>query len=323
MILSAIEILVGFILLVKGADFLVDGGSNIAKKFHIPEIIIGMTIVSVGTSMPELMVSVNSAMNGLSDISVGNIVGSNIANLFLILGICAMMRKLPYKKQTKWIESGIAILCTVLFLLFANNGGNNIITRQEGFILIGLCIVFIIYNIIMAKIGEKFDGISEENSEENSNNISVIKSIILIIIGCVGLKFGGDFVVNGATKIAKTFGVTEKLISLTIVAIGTSLPELVTSITATKKGDVDMAIGNIIGSGIFNILLIIGISAILSPIKYSTNYNNDLLLLLMGTILFAMFPFIDEKDHMTRRDGTSFFIIYVIYFMNTIYFGLI
>jgi len=322
LILSVIGILVGFVLLVKGADVLVAGGSNIAKKFHIPEIIIGMTIVSVGTSMPELMVSVNSAINGLSDISVGNVIGSNISNLFLILGVCAMMRKLPYKRQTKWIESGIAILCTSLFLLFANNGGNNIITRQEGFILIGLCIVFIIYNIIMAKIGEKFDGISEENSE-NDTNISVLKSIILIIIGCVGLKFGGDFVVNGATKIAKIFGVTEKLISLTIVAIGTSLPELVTSITATKKGDVDMAIGNIIGSGIFNILLIIGISAILSPIKYATNYNNDLLLLLMGTILFAMFPFIDEKDNMTRRDGTSFFIIYVIYFMNTIYFGLI
>ena len=134
MILSILGILIGLVLLVKGADFLVDGGSNIAKKFHIPEIVIGMTIVSIGTSMPELMVSVDSALNGFSDISVGNVIGSNMANLFLILGVCAMMKNLPYKNQTKFIESGIAIFCTVLLLLFANNGGNNIITRNEGFI---------------------------------------------------------------------------------------------------------------------------------------------------------------------------------------------
>lgn len=323
MILSILGILIGLVLLVKGADFLVDGGSNIAKKFHIPEIVIGMTIVSIGTSMPELMVSVDSALNGFSDISVGNVIGSNMANLFLILGVCAMMKNLPYKNQTKFIESGIAIFCTVLLLLFANNGGNNIITRNEGFILTGFCILFIIYNIIMAKVGEKFDGVPDEVRTEKNDNISVPKSLFLIIIGCIALKFGGDFVVNSAVKIAKTVGITEKLISLTIIAIGTSLPELVTSITATKKNDVDMAIGNIIGSGIFNILLIIGFSSILSPIKYATNYNNDLLLLLMGTVLFALFPFTGEKDHMTRTNGKAFFAIYVIYFMNTIYFGLV
>lgn len=323
MILSILGILIGLVLLVKGADFLVDGGSNIAKKFHIPEIVIGMTIVSIGTSMPELMVSVDSALNGFSDISVGNVIGSNMANLFLILGVCAMMKNLPYKNQTKFIESGIAIFCTVLLLLFANNGGNNIITRNEGFILTGFCILFIIYNIIMAKVGEKFDGVPDEVRAEKNEDISVPKSLFLIIIGCVALKFGGDFVVNSAVKIAKTVGITEKLISLTIIAIGTSLPELVTSITATKKNDVDMAIGNIIGSGILNILLIIGFSSILSPIKYATNYNNDLLLLLMGTVLFALFPFTGEKDHMTRTNGKAFFTIYVIYFMNTIYFELV
>lgn len=323
MILSILGILIGFVFLVKGADFLVDGGSNIAKKFHIPEIVIGMTIVSIGTSMPELMVSVDSALNGFSDISVGNVIGSNMANLFLILGVCAMIKNLPYKKQTKFIESGMAIFFTVLFLLFANNGEENIITRNEGFILTGFCILFIIYNIIMAKVGEKFDGVPDEVRTEKNDNISVLKSIFFIVIGCIGLKFGGDFVVNSAVKIAKTVGITEKLISLTIIAIGTSLPELVTSITATKKNDVDMAIGNIIGSGIFNILLIIGVSSILSPIKYATNYNNDLLLLLMGTVLFALFPFTGEKDHMTRTNGKAFFAIYVIYFMNTIYFGLV
>ena len=222
MILSILGILIGLVLLVKGADFLVDGGSNIAKKFHIPEIVIGMTIVSIGTSMPELMVSVDSALNGFSDISVGNVIGSNMANLFLILGVCAMMKNLPYKNQTKFIESGIAIFCTVLLLLFANNGGNNIITRNEGFILTGFCILFIIYNIIMAKVGEKFDGVPDEVRAEKNEDISVPKSLFLIIIGCVALKFGGDFVVNSAVKIAKTVGITEKLISLTIIAIGTS-----------------------------------------------------------------------------------------------------
>lgn len=239
MAVSIVFIIIGFVLLIKGADFLVDGGSDIAKKFHIPEIVIGMTIVSIGTSMPELMVSTNSALNGHSDMSIGNVVGSNIVNLLFILAICAVIKELPYKKQTKWIEGNIAVFSTVLLLFMGNNSPLHIITRREGIFLVVCLLLFMIYNIIMAKSGEDFDEV--ENSEDTSD-ISILKSVIFILIGCIGLKFGGDFVVNNAVKIANTLGISEKIISVTIIAIGTSLPELATSVMATIKGDIDMAI---------------------------------------------------------------------------------
>ncbi len=317
MALDIIFIIIGFILLVKGADFLVDGGSNIAKKFNIPEIVIGMTIVSIGTSMPELVVSVNSALNGLSDISLGNVIGSNLANLFLILGLCAIVKPLPFEKQTKDIENWIALTAVGLFLFFATD--DNIISKTEGSILLGLCVLFIIYNIIMAKVGQKFDDAPEETKDEKEK-ISIMKSLFFVVLGCVGLKFGGDFVVNSAVNIAKDFGITEKLISVTIIAIGTSLPELVTSVTATRRGDVDMAIGNIIGSNVFNILLIIGTSAFLNPINYSMTYNKDFILLSIGTLLLCLFPFIGKKDTMTRKNGFIFFLLYLAYFGYNVFF---
>ena len=324
MFIQIIIMLVGFALLVKGADLLVDGASNIAKKFHIPEIVIGLTIVSVGTSMPELMVSLTSAIEGHSDMSIGNVVGSNIANLLLILGICAIIKNLNFKKETKYFESPFALVVTILLFIFGNNciiDGSGVIGRGAGFVLIGLCILFIIYNIIMAKKGEDFDGISKDLvivNIEMSTARYTIKSIIFIILGIVCLKFGGDFVVDSASEIARILGMSEKLISLTIIAVATSLPELATSVIATKKGEVDLAIGNIIGSCIFNILLIIGLSAIITPISYSLNYNKDIICLIVATIFLALFPFIGKKDEMTRANGIIYLVGYIAYSISLI-----
>lgn len=319
MFLQIVFMVIGFALLVKGADVLVEGASNIAKKFHIPEIVIGLTIVSIGTSMPELMVSLTSALEGHSDISIGNAVGSNIANLLLILGLCAIIKNLNFKRETKIFESPFAVVITILLFIFANNkivDGTGTIGRAEGIVLVSLCVLFIIYNIIMAKKGEEFDGISKElviTNIEMSSARYIVKSIVYIILGIVGLKFGGDFVVNSSSEIARMMGLSEKLISLTIIAVATSLPELVTSIIATKKGEVDLAIGNIIGSCIFNIVLIIGVSAIISPISYSLSYNIDIAILIVATLFLALFPFIGKKDEMTRLNGMIYMVGYVMY----------
>lgn len=326
MFLNIILVIIGFILLIKGADFLVDGASEIAKKFHIPEIVIGLTIVAIGTSMPELVVSVTSALEGHSDIAIGNIVGSNIANMFLILGVCAIIKTLIFKKETRLFEIPFTIFTTILLFFLCINGTGeqlNIITRPEGIILLILCILFIIYNLIMAKKGEEFDkenSIIEITTNEKKTS-PAWESIFGIIIGIVALKLGGDLVVENSVEIAQILGISEKLISLTIVAFSTSLPELITSIAATRKGETDMAIGNILGSQIFNIVLIIGVSAILTPITYSKSYDSNIILLIVGSILLGLFPFIGKKNEMTRSNGLIFVLTYIIYLISIVYFA--
>lgn len=326
MLLNIILIIIGFVLLIKGADFLVDGASEIAKKFHIPEIVIGLTIVAIGTSMPELVVSVTSALEGHSDLAIGNVVGSNIANMFLILGVCSIIRPLVFKKETRLFEIPFTIFATIiLFFLSINGSGEqiNIITREEGIILLVFCVLFIIYNLIMAKKGEEFDKedrILEIRTEENKQ-VPLWESLFGIVIGIVGLKLGGDLVVNNAVEIAQILGISEKLISLTIVAFSTSLPELITSIAATKKGETDMAIGNILGSQLFNILLIIGVSAALTPINYSKSYDSNIILLIVGSIVLGLFPFVGKKNEMTRSNGILFVLTYILYMIGIVCFA--
>lgn len=311
MILTVIWIILGFILLIKGADFLVDGASGVAKRFKIPTIIIGLTIVAIGTSMPELMVSTTAALEGHSDMSIGNVVGSNIANLFLILGICSIIRPLKFQTETEKIENFVTIFATILLLYFGNNMKNNIITRPEGIMFLICCILFILYNIIMAQKRKTEPLVELESSEIKEQTVT--KSILGIVIGIIALKLGGDIVVKYASQIAEIMGLSEKIISITIIAFSTSLPELITSINATIKGETDMAIGNIIGSQVFNIFLILGMSALLCPINYSFEYNMDMYFLIFGTVLFALFPFIGKKHYMTRSNGVIFVIIYIIY----------
>ncbi len=321
MIVNIILVVVGFLLLVKGADFLVDGASSVARKFKIPQIVIGLTIVAIGTSTPELVVSLNSAMNGHSDIAIGNVIGSNLVNLLFILGICAIIKPLPFQKGSVKFEIPFSIAITVLlFILCINGNGNlsNIITRGEGIVLLILCILFILYNFKLSKQSRE---LYEETSETNEDNtkFSLLKSIGFITIGILGLKFGGDLVVNGCVEIATILGISEKLIGLTIIAIGTSLPELFTSVVATRKGETDIAIGNILGSQIFNILLIIGVSSIISPISYAISYNKDIILLIIVSAIFGLFPFLGQKNYMTKSNGILFVSIYLIYIITLVF----
>lgn len=314
MLLSVVLIILGFILLIKGADFLVDGSSNIAKKFHIPEIIIGLTIVSIGTSMPELFVSVTSALDGYSDMAMGNVIGSNICNLLLILGLSTVIRPVKFQRETRLIEIPVCLILTIIFMILCNTGKG--ITKSESIILIVLFIMFIIYTIFMGIKGEQFDskdGIEKE--EKETENIQIVKNIIYIILGIIGLKVGGDLTVDNAVNIAQKFNVSEQIISLTILAIGTSLPELVTSVTAAIKGNSDIAIGNIIGSNIFNMLLIIGVASFIKPITYNATYNIEMIILILGTILLSLFPIIPPKNEMNRSNGMIYLISYAIYFI--------
>lgn len=312
MLLSTILIIIGFTLLIKGADFLVEGSSNVAKRFHIPEIIVGLTIVSIGTSMPELFVSSISAINKSADMAIGNIIGSNLCNLLLILGLSTIIKPVKFQRETRLIEIPMCLAITIIFMIFCNTSG--IISMGEAIGLIALFIIFIIYTIIMGKKGEEFDKESDkEKIETDTKQVSMVRSVLFIILGIIGLKIGGDLTVENATNIARMFNLSEKIIGLTILAIGTSLPELVTSVTAAIKGNSDIAIGNIIGSNIFNILLIIGVSALIYPLAYNFTYNIQMTILILSTIVLALFPVIPPKNEMSRFNGAIYLTMYIIY----------
>lgn len=308
MLLLIFLIIIGFAFLIVGADLLVDGASGIAKKFHIPEIIIGLTIVSIGTSMPELFVSITSAIDGYSDMAIGNVIGSNLSNLLLILGLSAILRPVVFQKETRKYEIPMCLIFTVILMIFCNTAQT--ISRIESIILIVLFCLFIAYTIYMGK-KESANEIVEIKEEEKEN--SILKNIILIVLGIIGLKVGGDFVVNNAVKVAEYFNLSEKIISLTILAIGTSLPELVTSVTAAIKGNSDIAIGNIIGSNIFNMLLIIGVASFIYPINYNLSYNFDMSILFISTVILALFPIIPPKNEMSRANGIVYILLYISY----------
>lgn len=329
MILSILLIIVGFILLIKGADFLVLGASGVAKKLRISEMVIGLTIVAMGTSMPELMVSLTSAIEGYADISLGNIVGSNLVNVLFILGLCAIIKNLAISKESRKVDIPVSLLVTILLFFFCLNGGTEkIITRTEGIILLVIFVIYLGYLLINARKIEKDEGKAkvEEKKELKTNentdkdNKTFILNCVKIIVGIIALKFGADFVVDNAVIIAETIGISEKIIGVTIIAIGTSLPELVASVTAVLRNENDLAVGNIVGSNIFNILLILGVSSTISPINYSLSYNFDMILLIAITILLAIFPFIGkEKYSLERSEGIIFCLIYLAYILMLIF----
>ncbi len=307
MIQNIVFIAIGFAMLMIGANWLVNGASTIARKYHIPEIIIGLTIVSIGTSMPELMVSVTSAIGGHSDISIGNVIGSNLCNLLLILGLTSIVAPLVFNKNTKKYDIPIMIGSSVLTFILANISGN--ISRVDGIILMFFFICFILYTIKVAK-----SAISSSKNETNDvSKKDVLFSIIKIILGIAFLKIGGDLSVDNAVIVAQNLGVSERIIGVTIIAIGTSLPELITSIVAAFKKEIDIAIGNIVGSNIFNILMILGVSAIITPISYSLSYNLDFILVIIASILLLGFACFGKKDTMTRLNGAIYLLIYAGY----------
>ena len=296
-------VLIGFAMLIKGADIFVEGASSIAKRFHIPEMIIGLTIVAMGTSLPELSVSFISALNGQSDMSIANAIGSNIFNLLMILGVSAFIKTLPIKESS---VGDILVLISATLLLFVLASFGHSLVWFDGLIMLCLFAYFI-RNMIKE---------SKSNDEENSEPLSMIKTIIFIVLGAAGIICGGNLVVNGATTIAQIFGMSDNLIGLTIVALGTSLPEFVTSVMATKKGKLDIAIGNVIGSNIFNILFVLGISSLFSVLTVSAVTLIDVFFSLFITI--ALLCVVCKFKKIGKLSGITFIVLYVSYMIFTI-----
>ncbi len=309
MILNILFIVIGFALLIKGADFLVEGARGVAKKFNIPEIIIGLTVVSIGTSMPELFVNITSSLNGYDEMVLGNIIGSNLCNLLLILGLSATINHIKFRKETKYVDIPICLFITVLFTVLCNIGGE--ISFVDSLILLVLFVSFILYTIFMARSAAKHN--DEELQDNQVKKRRTIVNLVYIVLGIIGLKIGGDLTVDNAEILAKSFNVSDKIISLTILAIGTSLPELVTSVMAAIKKDSDIAIGNVIGSNIANILLIIGASGVIAPVTYDYTYNIQLGILIVATFVLGLFPYTDRKDEMTKSNGITYLMLYALY----------
>ena len=308
--LTYILFAIGFVFLIKGADLLVDGSSSLAHRIGVSDLIIGLTIVSLGTSAPELLVNIMASINGAADVGIGNILGSNIANIFLILGISALIYPLLIQKSTTWKEVPLNFLSGLILLaltndIFLDGTTGNILSRTDGIILMSFFLIFLYYTISLAR--------SEKNGDHKVPKHSVLKSVIMVIVGIVGLAYGGQWVVDGATTIAKNFGVSEALIGLTIVAVGTSLPELATSAVAAYKHNTDIAIGNVVGSNIFNIFWVLGLSAVIKPLPFKADINTDIMVYILATLMLFIFAFTGKKNHVDRTNGAIFIACYIAY----------
>ena len=315
MFLDWLLLIVGMALLIKGADFFVDGASGIAKKFGIPSLIIGLTLVSLGTSAPEISISINAVLSGSSDMSVGNVIGSNICNIFLILGISAIFTPLIISKEIKRYDIPIMLGMFIILVLFSFVITPNAINWYEGLILLLIFIGYTIFLIFRAKNNP------EENLDEEETKFNMIKCIIFVVIGLAAIIFGGDFVVEHARNIALDLGMSETLVSLTIVAVGTSLPELVTSVVAAFKKEGDIAVGNVIGSCIFNIILILGLASIVAPIggvvlSVQSAIIFDLIVMIVGGV--AMFTVSLFSKKISRWQGILFLACYIAYIVYII-----
>lgn len=271
---------VGFVLLVKGADWFVEGASKVAEKFGIPQLVIGLTIVAIGTSLPEAAVSVSAALKGSAEITIGNILGSNILNVLLILGLTAVVRPVAVQKSTVRYEIPFVILVSALLMGIGYT--DQVVGRVDGILLWALMICYLIYLLVMSKKGVP---LPEEDMPEKDKPMPVWKMFVLIVLGGVMIVAGSDVAVDAATELARIFGMSERLIGLTIVAFGTSLPELVTSVTAAIKGKADIAVGNIVGSNIFNILFVVGTSALITPVAYAPAFLLDSVVCIAAAVL--------------------------------------
>lgn len=315
--ITYILFIIGFILLIKGADLLVDGAASIAKKLKIPSIVIGLTIVAFGTSAPEFIVNVFASARGNSEIAVGNILGSNIVNILLILGISAIIYPVTAKKNTVLKEIPLSVLSVVVLGFIANDmlidgASFSGITRIDGFILLSFFVVFLYYTF----------GITKSDTDIVEEEIKVMshsKAVVFIILGLVGLAVGGKWIVDGAVKIAELFNISQSLIGLTIVAIGTSLPELATSVIAAYKKQSDIAIGNVVGSNIFNVFLVLGASAIINPLPFNISSNSDIAMALFASIVLFLVMFIGKKRVIERWQGVIMVTVYVGYVVFLIF----
>lgn len=318
MIIAFVLLIVGFVLLVKGADFFVDGSSGIAKFLKIPSIVIGLTVVALGTSAPEAAVSIIAGVNGSNDIAVGNVIGSNMFNLLGVLGISALINPVRVdgqivKKEFPFMLAATAVFALAAFDMALGGAQSNVISRGEAFIMLILMGIFLYSVITFALRSRKESGAADE---DNGKPKSLLKCILFTVGGLAGIIFGGQLVVDNASKIAKQFGMSETLVGLTIVAVGTSLPELVTSIVAAKKGESDIAVGNVVGSNVFNILFVLAASAAITPMNINGQGLCDLLIL-MGVSITA-YIFCVTKKTVNRVEGGVLTALYAGYMVFAI-----
>ena len=307
---ALILLVIGFVFLIKGADFFVEGASAVAKKLHVPALVIGMTIVAMGTSLPELSVSVTASLAGSNQLAIGNVVGSNIFNLMVVLGSCALFSALEVSDDTIKKDLPFSIICTVALMVMGLIG--NSVGHIDGAILLVLFIIFLASMLRAAKKSRTTAAaIAEEEAQNEIVDIPTWLCIIYIIGGAVAIKYGGDWVVDSCTTLALKFGMSETLVGLTIVALGTSLPELVTSIVAAKKNELDMAIGNVVGSNIFNILLILGVAGAISPMTVLTVNAIDTLILVVFSVIVGLMCL--KKKNLNKANGIVMLLLYAVY----------
>lgn len=312
--ISFILLIVGLVLILLGADALVNGASAVARKYGISEFVVGLTIVGIGTSAPELIVSAISAINGSSDIAIGNVVGSNISNVFMILGVTAIIAPISLTKSNLKYDLPIALGVSLLLFVLAYDSiflGKefNVISRWDGLILIAMFVLFMIYSFKSSASGDQ----NEESAESENGKVNIVKSVLLIVCGLVGLVLGGRLFVNSGSDIARGFGVSDAFIGITVMAVGTSLPELAASVNAAIKKKGQMALGNVIGSNIFNILLILGTSSIIRPLTLGGITMIDMGMMILTTVMIMLSALLISKKEIKRGVGALFFMIYIAY----------
>ncbi len=301
---------IGFVILIKGADMLVDGSASIARRLGMSQIMIGLTVVAFGTSLPEMIVNIIASFEGSTDIAIGNILGSNVANILLILGVSAIIYPITIKKNTTYREIPFSLLAAIVLGVLANDvlidyAGASILSTSDGIILLAFFTIFMYYVASITK--------SEEVSEAVEEEMTLPRSVVFILIGIVGLAVGGKWIVEGAVDISMKVGLSEGFVGLTIVAIGTSLPELATSAMAAMKKKSDIAIGNVVGSNIFNIFWVLGISSIIKPLPFNTTSNEDIGMVILSSVLLFGFLFIGKRQEIQRWQGVMFLIMYGLY----------
>ena len=305
-------LIVGFVLLIKGADYFVEGSSSIAKRFQVPSLIIGLTIVAMGTSLPETAVSVTASLVGNNELAIGNAIGSNIFNLMIVIGICACLNVIPVSQDTIRSDIPFSAICAILLLALGYLGIGDrdkmILGHLDGILFL---LIFILFIISLIRRALKARQAGQAVEEEEIVEISMIKSILFILLGAAAIAIGGDLTVDSASRIAIDLGMSQTLVGLTIVSVGTSLPELVTSFVAARKNEIGMALGNAIGSNIFNILMVLGVASAISPIPLIMENIIDITVLLVFTLIVWLFAY--TKNRISRREGIVMIALYLAY----------
>lgn len=322
--LDFIYLIGGIFVIIISANWLVDGASSLARKFGISDIVVGLTIVAFGTSAPELTVNIFSAIKGSTDIAIGNVLGSNISNILLILGITCIVNPVEILTNTKWKEIPLSLLAVIVIgimsndLFIDNSSSGNLISRADGLVLLCFMAIFMVYTFEMAKRQSQDFPVDAISPSKTEKVIPVWKALLFIFIGIGGLFLGGKYLVEGAVSIAKILGMSEKVIGLTIIAIGTSLPELATSVVAAYKKNADIAVGNIVGSNIFNIFFVLGTTSVIRPLPFNVSINFDIMVAIIASLLLFLTTVTFKAKRIDRIEGVIFLVIYTGYITYSI-----